>query len=286
MSEKKPLRTKAQPTLKDLLEKPKLTGRESTDALRLLASEFRGLVANQTTLNGNQESLQKTLVDVAKRVERLYREIFDHRSTDGGIIPGLSSSFKRVAEIQQTHEGKLADVFKSNQALRRVLAWEIGFFVEKNRLPTVDEMNAEYAEIMDELEVQGEYAAAAQRIFKDTAQKMFRCSGCVHWKKKGLIEVVGGDSDAVEARCTRGAVQLRCPACTTLYPLPIDPMNVTEKCGKTGCGTALVREVEDKETERVATLCANYECDIEQLRQRLLDEEIAPAIVEALLPTE
>jgi len=64
--------------------------------------------------------------------------------------------------------------------------------------------------------------------------------------------------------------------------MPVDPNNIKEKCGK--CQTPLSREA--VEGDKAASLCMVYEIDYERLKQRLEDEDILPAIIEAIMPSK
>jgi len=263
-----------EPALKELLKKDKLTSRQHMLALRIVV----GMI---TELSRNDVKIQTQTREIGERNDRLYAEIFDRHDDGGQVVRGLSSSFKRVTEVQAMHEAKLADVFKSNQTLRRIIPWIFEFFGENERLPTMDETAAEYAKIMDELQAMGDAAAAGQEIFQRVAKSMFRCSGCVHWKAGSALSLPAG-TEPLEERCEKDKVAVTCPACNTAYPLPVDPNNLTAKCGK--CQTPLVREVEDG--ENAATLCRVYTVNKDQLRTRCIEEGVLPAIAEALLPQE
>lgn len=271
------IHTNDEPALLELLRKDRLTGKQTVLALKVVVGMITQLSKNHLTLQDQNRT-------IGQRVDRLYAEIFDRRGPDGQLVKGLSTSFKRVSEIQRTHEGKLSDVYKSNQCLRQLIAWIFAFFDENERLPNVDEMNAQYAAVMEELEVMGEAAKIGQQVFAHVAKSLFRCSGCVFWKPGSELALPAG-VEATGMRCSQQQVAVSCPACGHLFPLPVDPNNITAKCGK--CSTPLVREVTDPENEEnVATLCRVYKIDQNQLRQRLIAEGILPAVVEALMPQE
>ena len=261
-------------SLRDLLSRTVMSRKETHASLKILAGQL-------LTLMENQKALQAQNAESLGRIERLYEIIFDKDDGDGGVKRGLAFSFSSATRTLRTHEAKFSALMVGHQALRRTIPWIFEFFSANGRLPSMEEVNAQYEDVVEELEVMGEGARVAQPVADRIAKEMFRCSGCVFWTASSGLELPDGVASTGE-RCQKKMVQVRCPACATVYPLPVDPNNISASCGK--CQTPLVREVVDG--EMAATLCLSYQVRRDALRGQLIEEGVHPTIAEAFLPPE
>jgi hypothetical protein len=159
-----------------------------------------------------------------------------------------------------------------NQVMRQILPWAGEWLGKYGRMPTIEEYNVKYAEFAKILVAEGEKAAAYQQFIENAVKEARNCKGCKMWRS---LSIAGQ-----EPGCSRNLIQVKCPKCTDLVPMPQSPSSLG-KCPK--CEAQLLRETS---VVPYALFCQNYEPDLDAIRQGCLQKGIPAEIVEAVFPTQ
>lgn len=255
-------------TLADLLAQPKLTNRESADAIRIIANRQMATAENIT-------KIYNAMKEVGKHLDRLEKAVFDTKEGET-LRPGIARSLRETQLTVGTLQRNLTEVHLHNQVMRRLLPWlserMSSTFARKtieDTPPTIEEINATYQALLEDLVQQGEKAAAYQDQIEEVITKSRHCMGCAWWR-----ELV---APGVEPGCQRKFIQVKCPSCSTLIPKPLNP-NALGNCPK--CQAELFRMTLSPTT----LYCANYDPSIAALRQSCLEKGVPAEVVDVVFP--
>lgn len=252
-----------------LVNQKKLTNAETAKVLR-------AMVRVQRQINDNEISIQKQIMALGERMQRLESMVLDSPKPGGGVKPGLGRSLQATQKELQVVEAKMTKLHLAQATMQQLVPWLFAEIQEGNEV-TPERIGEAYRKIYDRLFEEGEKAAKAYPIAEDVGRRQFRCAGCKHWRDAPAVQVPGQE---VTAGCTQKAVQVLCPRCGRLHGPPVDPMDIKGECAK--CKTKLVREITENDETR--TLCKQFRPDIEKLRTALREADVPESLIEQVAP--
>lgn len=262
--------------LRRLLSQPKLSNREAAEAVGILANR-------QAALSENDAKLHRILSDFGLRLDRLERAVFDTKDKDGDLTPGLARSLRQTQLTLGTVQRNLTEVHLHNQIMRRLVGWLIEQITlslcaanlgeSGHPMPKLADINSKYEAIQAEIVAEGEKAVEYQKQIEEVATSCRNCQSCSRWRS---IAMPGRD-----AGCTLKLVQVRCSKCSFLFPKPVDPMSIADKCPK--CHAALIRQTD---TLPVVNYCVNFDPSLDALRHACLERGVPESIIDAVFPKD